>query len=162
MDKVRCFLHRGFLWVWPTECRQERPHRDSRLGSSFSLMRRNPPGPRASVCGIRQSLGAPRILRIVGIIILGQGRLALLGSTRVDVFPIHGVFHERNVVIGGQGEMRDAAHEASHVLSVRVQSNFLHSPCQEARGRCVSRRGGCLFRTRECLLTKASLGWQDK
>lgn len=66
---------------------------------------------------------------------LGQGQLVLLGSTSVDVFPIHGVFHEGNVVIGGQGEMRNTAHKASHVLPVSVQSNFLHSTCQEARGR---------------------------
>ena len=59
----------------------------------------------------------------------------LLGSASVDVFPIHGVFHQGNVVIGGQGEMRNAAHEASHVLPVSVQSDFLHSTCQEARGR---------------------------
>lgn len=66
---------------------------------------------------------------------LGQGQLVLLGSTSVDVFPIHGVFHEGNVVIGGQGKMRNTAHKASHVLPVSVQSNFLHSTCQEARGR---------------------------
>lgn len=59
----------------------------------------------------------------------------LLGSASVDVFPIHGVFHQGNVVIGGQCEMRNAAHEASHVLPVSVQSDFLHSACQEARGR---------------------------
>jgi hypothetical protein len=40
------------------------------------------------------------------------------------------------VVIGGQCEMGDAAHKASQVLSVRVQSDFLHSTCKEAkRGR---------------------------
>lgn len=59
----------------------------------------------------------------------------LLGSTSVDVFPIHGVLHEGNVVIGGQGEMRDAAYEASPVLPVSVQGDFLHSTCREARGR---------------------------
>ena len=31
--------------------------------------------------------------------------------------------------------MRNAAHEASHVLPVSAQSDFLHSACQEARGR---------------------------
>lgn len=35
VDKVSGFLHRVFRWVWPTECQQERPPRDSRLGSSF-------------------------------------------------------------------------------------------------------------------------------
>lgn len=60
--------------------------------------------------------------------------MALLGSTGVDVLPVHGVLHEGNVVVGRQGEMRDAAHEASHVLPVSVQSNFLHPTCQEARG----------------------------
>lgn len=67
---------------------------------------------------------------------LGQEQLVLLGSASVDVFPIHGVFHKGNVVISGQGEMRDAAHEAPHVLPVSVQSDFFHSTCQEARGRC--------------------------
>lgn len=64
---------------------------------------------------------------------LGQGQLVLLSPTSVDVLPIHSVFHKGDVVIGGQGEMGDAAHKASHVLSVRVQSNFLHSTCEEAK-----------------------------
>ena len=74
MEKIRCFLHRVFRWVWPTECQQERPHRDSCLGSrfssgrTFSLMRGNTPGPRASAYGIGQGLGAPGILRIEGCV----------------------------------------------------------------------------------------------
>jgi hypothetical protein len=59
----------------------------------------------------------------------------LLGSTSIDVFPIHCIFHEGDVVIGGQGEVGDAAHKASYVLPICVQSNFLHSTCQEAKGR---------------------------
>lgn len=97
-------------------------------------MRGNTPGPRASVCGIRQGLRAPGTLRIEALS-LGQGQLVLLGSTSVDVFPICSIFHEGNVVIGGQREMRDAAHEASHVLPVSVQSYLLHSTCQEAKRR---------------------------
>lgn len=72
---------------------------------------------------------------------LGQGQLVLLGSTSIDVFPIHGVFHEGDVVIGGQGEMRNTAHKASHVLPVSVQSDFLHSTCQEARRRWGEPKG---------------------
>lgn len=146
MDKVRRFLHRVFRWVWPTECQQERPHRDSCLGSSFSsggtfsLMGRNAPGRHASVCGIRRVAG-PRGVSAEKAVSLGQAQLGLLGSTRVDVLPIHGVFHEGNVVIGGQGEMRNTAHEASHVLPISVQSDFLHSTCQEARGRRAEPEG---------------------
>lgn len=82
----------------------------------------------------------------------------LLGSTSVDVLPIHGVLHEGNVVIGGQGEVRDAAHEASPVVPVSVQSDFLHSTCRGARRRGVSHREPCLLSILECLLTKVSLG----
>lgn len=65
---------------------------------------------------------------------LGQGRQVLLSPTSVDVFPVHSVLHKGNVVIGGQCEVRDAAHEALHVLSVRVQSDFLHSTCRGQDG----------------------------
>ena len=58
----------------------------------------------------------------------------LLSPTSVDVLPIHSILHEGNVVIRGQCEVGDAAHKASHVLSVRVQSDFLHSTCKEAKG----------------------------
>lgn len=80
------------------------------------------------------SFRAPGIVRLE-VLSLGQGQLMLLGSASVDVFPIHSVFHEGNVVISGESQMRDAAHEASHVLPVGVQSNFFHSTCQEARRR---------------------------
>lgn len=79
----------------------------------------------------------------------------LLGSASIDVFPIHGVFHKGNVVISGQGEMRNAAHEASHVLPISVQGNFLHSTCQEARGRWREPKRSMSL---ECLQTQVPLG----
>lgn len=97
-------------------------------------MRRHTPGPRAAVAGIRQGLRASGILSTEGCVPWARPAV-LLGSTGVDVFSIHGVFHEGNVVIGRQGEMRNAAHEAPHVLPVSVQSDFLHPTCREARGR---------------------------
>lgn len=95
-------------------------------GCALPLMRANTPGPRASMSSIRLGLRGPRALRLEALS-LGQGQLVLLGSASVDVFPIHSIFHEGNVVIRRQGEVRDAAHEASHVLPAGVQSDFLHS-----------------------------------
>lgn len=100
--------------------------------------------------------GPPRFSGL-GAPSFGKGQPVLLGSTRVDVLPVCGVLHEGNVVIGGQGEMRDAAHEASPVVPVGVQSDFLHSTCREPEAEWVRHREPCLLSIPECLLTKVSL-----
>lgn len=111
-------------------------------GCTLSLMTGTTPDSQTSMCSIRQDLWAPGMFRIEAMS-LGQGQLVLLSPTSVDVFPIHSIFHKGNVVISGQCEMGDAAHEASHVLSVGVKSDFLHSTCKEARreGEKEARRG---------------------
>lgn len=45
----------------------------------------------------------------------------------VDVLAIGGVLHQRHVVVGGQGEVGHAAHQASNVLAVRVERDLLHA-----------------------------------
>lgn len=52
-----------------------------------------------------------------------------LGPTRVDVLPVGGVLHERDVVVGREREVGDAAHQPPQVLPVRVQGNLLHATC---------------------------------
>lgn len=45
----------------------------------------------------------------------------------VDVLAIGGVLHQCHVVVGGQGEVGHAAHQASNVLAVRVERDLLHA-----------------------------------
>lgn len=136
-NKVQCFLSTIVHWVWPTEHLQRRPPRASSLGSHQGVLclwwQEAHPIPRP-LCSIRQGLRAPGMFRREAVS-LGQGRRVLLSPTSVDVFPVHSVLHKGNVVIGGQCKVRDAAHEALHVLSVRVQSDFLHSTCRGPRWR---------------------------
>lgn len=55
--------------------------------------------------------------------------LLSLGPTRVDVLPVGSILHQRDVVVSGEREVGDAAHQPPQVLPVRVQGDFLHAPC---------------------------------
>lgn len=51
----------------------------------------------------------------------------------VDVLAVGGVLHQRHVVVGGQGEVGHAAHQASNILPVRVEGDLLHATFSETR-----------------------------
>lgn len=104
-----------------------------RPGRTLSLVTGSTPDPQTSV-QLQAGSPGPWDVSDRGCV-RGQGRWVLLSATSVDVFPVHSVLHKGNVVIGGQCEVRDAAHEALHVLSVRVQSDFLHPTCRGPRWR---------------------------
>lgn len=55
--------------------------------------------------------------------------LLSLGPTRVDVLPVGSILHQWDVVVSGEREVGDAAHQPPQVLPVRVQGNFLHATC---------------------------------
>lgn len=55
----------------------------------------------------------------------------------VDVLAVSGVLHQRHVVVGGQGEVGHAAHQASNVLPVRVEGDLLHATFSETREEIV-------------------------
>lgn len=59
------------------------------------------------------------------------GLRSLVGAG-VDVLAIRSVLHQRHVIVSGECEVRHAAHQASNVLSVCVQSYFLHAPWSRA------------------------------
>lgn len=62
-----------------------------------------------------------------GWVLSSGAPLLSLGPTHVDVLPISCILHQRDVVVGGQREVRDAAHQPSQVLPVGVQGDLLHS-----------------------------------
>lgn len=55
----------------------------------------------------------------------------------VDVLAVGGVLHQRHVVVGGQGEVGHAAHQASNILPVRVEGDLLHATFSETREEIV-------------------------
>lgn len=55
----------------------------------------------------------------------------------VDVLAVGGVLHQRHVVVGGQGEVGDAAHQASNIQPVRVEGDLLHATFSETREEIV-------------------------
>lgn len=55
----------------------------------------------------------------------------------VDVLAVGSVLHQRHVVVGGQGEVGHAAHQASNVLPVRVEGDLLHATYSGTREETV-------------------------
>lgn len=59
--------------------------------------------------------------------------LCCLVGAGVDVLAIGRVLHQRHVVVGGQGEVGHAAHQASNVQPVRVERDLLHATFGEKK-----------------------------
>ncbi len=82
-------------------------------------------------------VAVPDILVILMMLFLDHRYWCSVGAG-VDVLAVSCIIDQRQMVVRGQSEMRNASHETSHVLPVSVQRDLLHPTWRSLKSKSPS------------------------